>query len=82
MSINQLHDTTSAICDAVADAQKLVGCDLWCNGYGILADPSQVRLKLAEAHAKLGDALKLLRETRWPRDDEYDALEREHNACR
>lgn len=80
MSINQLNKTTDEISAAVAEVQRLVGCDLWCNGFGILADPSQVRSKLTDAHAKLGRALKLLRETRWPSDAEYDALEREHNG--
>jgi hypothetical protein len=79
-SINDLSKRTSEIVAAVSEAQKLAGVDLWCNGYGILADPSRVRLDLAAAHAKLGEALKLLRETQWPRDDDYDALERAHNA--
>jgi hypothetical protein len=79
MSLNQLSKRTGDIVAAVGEAQMLVGVDLWCNGYGILADPNRVRLDLAAAHAKVGEALKLLRETQWPRDDEYDALEREHN---
>jgi hypothetical protein len=79
MSINELSKRTDAIVGAAGEAQKLAGVDLWCNGYGILADPNRVRLDLAAAHAKLGEALKLLRETKWPHEDEYDALEREHN---
>jgi hypothetical protein len=79
MSINQLSKRTDEIVAAVGEAQKLVGVDLLCNGFGILADPTSVRLDLAAAHAKLGEALRLLRETDWPSDADYDALEREHN---
>lgn len=80
MSLNQFKARTDKVIDAVAEAQKLAGCDLWCNGFGILADPNRVRLDLAAAHAKLGDALKLMRETEWPSDAEYDTLERENNG--
>jgi hypothetical protein len=80
MTLNDLSRRTDDIVAAVSEAQKLTSVDLWCNGYGILADPTKVRLDLAAAHAKLGEALKMLRETQWPRDEEYDALEREHNS--
>lgn len=80
MSLSKFKARTDKVVDAVAEAQKLAGCDLWCNGYGILADPNKVRLDLAAAQSKLGEALVVLRETQWPRDDEYDALERAHNT--
>lgn len=79
-TLNQLNKRTDDILDAVAEAQRLIGRDLWCNGYGIFADPNKVRLDLAAAHAKIGEALKVLRETQWPNDADYDALEREHNT--
>lgn len=81
-AINDLHQRTTAICDRIAEARRLAGVDAWCNGYGILSDPHRVRLDVAAAHAKLGEALAMLRDTRWPRDEDYDALEREHNAAR
>lgn len=80
--LNDIKQRSDEICDAVAEAHRLAGKDIWCNGYGIIADPSMVRLELAAAHAKLGEALKLLRETPWPHDDDYGALELEHNGGR
>lgn len=79
LTLNELSKRTDVVVDAVTEASRFAGRDIWMNGYGILADPSSVRANLAEARKHIDAALKALNETQWPRDADYDALEAAHN---
>lgn len=50
------------------------------NGFGVYADPSMRRNDLVEAQKAIEAALKVMRETAWPSNAEYDAEEEAHNA--
>lgn len=81
-TLNDLCKRTDAVVDAVTEASRFVGRDIWTNGYGILADHSSVRSNLVEARNRIEAALKAINEAPWPRDADYDALEAEHNRPR
>lgn len=80
LTINELGKRTDAVLDPLGEAITLLRGPVWTNGYGVLADPSALRLRIAEASAHLDAALKALRETKWPTNREWDALEGAHNS--
>jgi hypothetical protein len=49
------------------------------NGWGIYSDPSQVRSALQDALTHIQAALNTMRDTDWPSNQDYDALEAAHN---
>ena len=53
-------------------AEQALGETVLVNGYGVLRDRLELKSKLLDAQAKIGEALKALDSVEWPTDADYD----------
>lgn len=81
-SINELGKRTDAVFAAATEATRLLqGFGYSFNGWGVLSDPSMTRSRLADIRTQVDKAIGVIDATAWPvSDDDWDALERQHNG--
>lgn len=81
-SINELSRRTDLVQERADRAAVCLrrGDGRVINGWGVFADPSQIRTALQEAMTHIQVALNTMRDTDWPRtDSDYALLEAAHN---
>jgi hypothetical protein len=58
--------------DRIAQAERVLADALHSNALGILLDPGATLLALETAQARIAEAMKVVSETEWPRDADYE----------
>ncbi|KUO56043.1 MAG: hypothetical protein APF80_12450 [Alphaproteobacteria bacterium BRH_c36] len=58
--------------DRIAQAEAVLAEAVHANALGILIDPGASLLALETAQARIAEAMKVITETEWPRDADYE----------
>ncbi len=63
---------TSLARDRIAHAEAVMAEALHVNANGALLDPGSTLMALETAQTRIAEAMKIISETEWPRDAEYE----------
>lgn len=70
--VERAGQATALARDRLAQAQAVLAEAVHANALGILIDPGASLLFLETAQTKIAEAMKIITETEWPRDTDYE----------